>query len=255
MLQQYELMTWFEFMEARDRDDLFILPIGAVEQHGPHLPMGFDLFSVYELAKQKIADRYNAVILPPLYYGYRSQTTIGGGDSYAGTIRMSGEAVCFTIRDIVMEMFRHGVKHFMILNGHLENKIFITEGIEKAFAEYKGEINTKVLSMEWACYVKNETLDAIFDGNFPGWDPEHAGVLETSFMLALDPSIVRMDCLPDESAERYIKYSVWPSRPEFVTKNGALCPAKRSSIANGELMMKDVLDGIFADLDYEYAQK
>lgn len=252
MLKQYEMMTWMEFEESRLKDELFVLCVGACEEHGPHMPMGYDLFSGYELVKRKVSQRYDVVVLPPLYYGYRSQVNVGGGDLFPGTLRISSESVIYTVRDITMEMFRHRIKHFLVMCSHLENKYFIIEGIEKAFAEYKGEIKTKVILSGWSQYIKPETLDALFDGKFPGWDPEHAALCETSFMLALWPEIVNMDLLPDESAPRYAKYSVWPSRKEFVTQNGALAPADRSSLEKGELMMKDVLEGLFADLDYEY---
>lgn len=252
MLKQYELMTWNEFVEARDNDDIFVLTLGAIEQHGPHMPMGVDHFLPYELVKQKLSERYNIVLLPPLYYGYRSQTVIGGGDKYPGTLRMSSEAVCYPVRDICLELFRHGVKKLVLVNGHLENKGYLVEGVEKALAEYRGEVPTKILYLEWSVYVKDKTLDQMFGGQFPGWDPEHAGVLETSLMMALRPELVKQDRLPDESAKRYIKYTVWPSSDELVTKNGALASAKNASLENGMLMLKDILEGMYRDIDIEF---
>lgn len=255
MPKYYELMNWEEFVEARDNDDIFVLSLGAIEQHGPHMPMGVDHFIPYELMRQKISERYSLVLLPPLYYGYRSQTVIGGGVHYPGTIRMSSESVCYPVRDICMELFRHGVKKLIIVNGHLENKGYLVEGVEKAIAEYQGEIPTKILYMEWSVYVKDDTLDKMFNGQFPGWDPEHAAVLETSMMMVLRPDLVREDRLPDESAKRYIKYTVWPYSEELITKNGALASAKNASVENGNLMMADVLEGMCRDIDYEFFGK
>ena len=252
MLKQYELMTWNEFVEARDNGDIFVLTVGAIEQHGAHMPMGVDHFLPYELVKQKLSERYNIVLLPPIYYGYRSQTVIGGGDKYPGTLRMSSESVCYPVRDICLELFRHGVKRLIIANGHLENKGYLVEGVEKALAEFKGDVPTKILLLEWSAYVKDETLNKIFDGNFPGWDPEHAGVLETSLMMVLCPELVRLDKIPDESAKRYIKYTVWPASDDLVTVNGALASAKNSSVENGQLMLKDALEGMYRDIDIEF---
>ena len=71
-------------------------------------------------------------------------------------------------------------------------------------------------------------------------------------MLALAPELVQMDKLPDEYAERYINYYVWPSGDELVTKNGALSSAKKSSAQIGERMLEDIVPGILQDIQIEF---
>ena len=252
MLKLYEQLTWKEFVEERDKNTLFVLSIGAIEQHGSHLPVSVDHIIPYEIIKQRISPHIDIVMLPPIYYGYRSQTTIGGGPTFPATLRMSAESVIYPIRDIVLELLRHGVKKLLITDGHLENKFFVIEGVERAIQKYHGENKIKVMYSEWNDYVKPETLDKVFHGHFPGFEYEHAAVNETSLMLALRPDLVRSMDFPTEYAERYIHYLVWPDSPDLVTKNGALSSAKDSSAENGELMLKDIVEGMLRDIEIEF---
>ena len=236
-------LTWQEFAQRVKEDYIFLLVAGAIEEHGPHLPLGFDYMMGYEIALE-LANRYPLVVMPPLMYGYRSQATIGGGDQYPGTTCIGGEALMFTVRDILEEMIRHGARRLVVFNSHLENQNFLVEGIELARRNHDLEkLQTKIMLSGWSYFIKDSTLDDLFDGNFPGWDPEHAALLETSAMLGINPVIVDMDKLPDESAPRYPKYSMFPTPPDIVTKNGALAPATGSSVEKGKLMLKDVWEG------------
>ncbi len=252
MLKEYENLTWKQFVKARDANDLFVLAAGAIEQHGSHLPLSVDQIIPYEIIKQRISPHIDVVLLPRFYYGYRSQTVVGGGPTFPGTLRMSAEAVIYPIRDIVLELLRHGVKKLLITDGHLENKSFIIEGIERALQEYHGANKIKVMYSEWNDYVKKETLDTVFHGHFPGFETEHAAVNETSLMLALRPDLVCSMDFPTEYAKRYIHYSVWPDSPDLVTENGALSSAKDASVENGELMLADVVEGMLKDIEIEF---
>ncbi|MCL4299012.1 MAG: creatininase [Anaerolineae bacterium] len=234
-------LTWQEFAQRVQDNYIFLLVAGAIEEHGPHLPLGFDYMMGYEIAL-RLAEMYPAIVLPPLTYGYRSQATIGGGDKFPGTTSISADALSYTVRDILEELLRHGVQRIVLINSHLENHHFLTEGIELARrARALGE--SKILLTSWGYFVENSTLDAIFDGKFPGWDPEHAAVVETSAMLAVRPDIVDMAKLPDESAPRYPKYSVFPTPDDVVTRNGALAPAVGASVEKGQRIIGDVFAG------------
>lgn len=234
-------LTWQEFAQRVQNNYIFLFVAGAIEQHGPHLPLGFDYMMGYEIAL-KLAEMYPAVVLPPLTYGYRSQATIGGGDKFPGTTSLGAEALMFTVRDILEELLRHQVRRIVLINSHLENHHFLTEGIELA-RQRRSLAESKILLTSWGFFVKETTLDSLFDGNFPGWDPEHAAVVETSAMLAVRPDIVDLEKLPDESAPRYPKYSVFPTPDDVVTGNGALAPAGGASAEKGQRILADVFAG------------
>lgn len=248
-------LTWEEFAQRVKENYIFILTIGAVEQHGPHLPIGFDYMMGHEIALE-LANRYPVIVMPPLAYGYRSQATIGGGDQFPGTTSLGAEALIFSVRDILEELLRHGVRRIVVNNSHLENQHFLTEGIELCRRSHDLEqLGVKILLTGWGYFVHDETLDSLFDGNFPGWDPEHAAVIETSTMLAMRPNVVNMDKLPDESAPRYPKYAAFPTPPDVVTKNGALAPATGTSTEKGLRILKDVFEGYAEAFDIEFGVK
>ncbi len=249
-------LTWPEFAQRVKENYIFILTVGAIEQHGPHLPIGFDYMSGNEISL-KLAEQYPIVVMPPLTYGYRSQATIGGGDQFPGTTCIGAEALMFTVRDILEELLRHNVKRIVVNNSHLENQSFLVEGIELVRRKYNlVDLQVKILITGWGNFVKDDTLDACFEnGDFPGWDPEHAAVIETSAMLALRPEIVDLSLLPDETANRYPKYSIFPTPSDIVTKNGALASAKGTTLAKGQRILKDVFDGFECAFDIEFGIK
>ena len=69
-------LTWQEFAQKVKQNYIFLLTVGAVEQHGPHLPIGFDYLMGHIVALE-LANRFPVVVMPPLSYGYRSQATVG----------------------------------------------------------------------------------------------------------------------------------------------------------------------------------
>lgn len=239
-------LTWQEFAQRVKANFLFLWVAGAIEEHGPHLPLGFDYMMGYEIALE-LANRYPAVVMPPLTYGYRSQATIGGGDQFPGTTCIGAEALSLTVRDVLLELLRHGVRRIALINSHLENQSFLVEGIELARqARDLSRLRCKILLTNWASFVQDTTLEALFNGKFPGWDAEHAALLETSAMLGINPSVVDMEKLPNETARRYPRYSVFPTPREVVTQNGALAPATGASIEKGRLILRDIFAG-YAD--------
>ena len=234
-------LTWIEFAQRVEDNYIFLIPTGSIEEHGPHMPLGMDNMSAYEIS-MGLTSKYPAVVMPPLTYGYRSQATIGGGDFFPGTTSVGAEAYIFTVRDILLDLLRHGVQRIAFVNGHLENMFFLTEGIELARRIHPLK-DAKVLLTSWDLFVKDSTLDKVHDGNFPGWNLEHAAVNETSLMLSLRPEIVDLEKLPDEPAPRILDYSVFPPSPDSVTKNGALCPATGASVEKGDLLLADIWAG------------
>jgi creatinine amidohydrolase len=246
-------LTWQEFAARVQANYIFILTVGAIEQHGPHLPIGYDYMMGHEVALE-LANRYPVVVMPTLTYGYRSQATVGGGDRFPGTTCVGAEALIYTVRDILEELVRHGVRRILVQNSHIENQGFLVEGIELCRRRHNLEaLGCKILLAGWGYFTTDATLDSLFDdGHFPGWDPEHAAVVETSTMLAMRPDFVDRDRLPNESAPRYPKYYVYPTPADVVTVNGALAPAVGAAPDKGWRILADVLAGYAEAFEREF---
>ncbi len=243
-------LTWEEFAERVQENYIFILPAGSMEQHGPHLPLSMDTVAAYEISME-LALRYPVVVMPPLYYGYRSQATVGGGDLFPGTTSIGAEALMFTIRDILLDLLRHGVRRIVVTSGHLENNYFLIEGVELA-RRSQSLRDAKILLASWDQFVKPTTLDSVFHGNFPGWNYEHAAINETSIMMVLRPNAVDLNKIPNELTARIINYTVFPTPDDVATQNGALSPAKGASLEAGQQILADVWAGFEEAFEIEF---
>ncbi|WP_033296201.1 creatininase [Amycolatopsis jejuensis] len=215
---------------GRRADDILFLPLGSVEQHGPHLPVDTDACLARAFAKAG-AERTNGIVGPDFAYGYRSQPVSGGGELFPGTISLSGATYSALVRDLVVAYARHGHRRIVFVNGHFENTMFAIEGINLAL-EQKAE--TDVLVVNWWEIIEAKALDELFEGRFPGWEAEHAGVVETSLMLHVDPSRVDTALIsPHVATVTAPPYTRLPEPPGQVDPSGVLRTAAGSSAEIG----------------------
>uniref|UniRef100_UPI003AB5CE65 creatininase family protein n=2 Tax=Oscillospiraceae TaxID=216572 RepID=UPI003AB5CE65 len=113
-----ERMTWREF-EAK-KDQVLILPVGATEQHGPHLPLCVDAVLAEQFAC-RLAQAVGGVVAPTLSYGYKSKPLSGGGPLFPGTIDLNGATLQQLASDLFDEFVRDGFTKIFIMNAHFEN--------------------------------------------------------------------------------------------------------------------------------------
>jgi len=161
-------MTWEEYRDEVSRR-IIILPVGSLEQHGPHLPLNVDVVIPTSLAKM-VSEELDAMVLPPIVYGYKSQ---GGGQLFPGTTSLDGTTLINLTLDILRETYRHGGRRFLVLNGHYENVAFVTEAVELFVREVD---DARVVILSWWDQVSDEMIDELFaEAGFPGWDPRRSG--------------------------------------------------------------------------------
>ena len=203
--------------------DTAILPVGATEQHGPHLPLKTDSFQAEVVAKG-VAERLNAFLLPGVAFG-NSQVL---GD-FRGTISVSPQTLATTVKEIGQCLLDQGFRRIVVLNGHGGNFILKTAVRELNLAQSRGK--AILLNVYDVGEVRSRALDA------PA-DDAHAGESETSLMLHLQPEHVtdeRVDHVPDVEGIVYFDY----------LRMREFCPDGvwgRSSLATAE-KGKQLLDG------------
>lgn len=233
-------MTWKEYQEAV-KTRVVILPIGSLEQHGPHLPLNVDVV-IPEHFAQMIANRIEALILPSICYGYKSHPTSGGGQLFPGTTSLNGKTLIDLVLDILRETHRHGGRRFLLLNAHYENLAFINEAVE-LFQEHGS--GAKVVLLSWWDQVSQDMVDELFsEAGFPGWDTEHAGLTETALMLHFAPELVRKDQIIDDQSKRKPTYSIYPPPPDIIPASGVLYKATFASAEKGKRLAEHVIDNI-----------
>jgi creatinine amidohydrolase len=208
--------------------DLAILPCGAVEQHGPHLPTETDV-AIAEAVALWASARTGAPVLPPLAYG----NSLGHTDAWPGTLSLSPTTLIAVVRELGDWFVRGGGRRLLFLNAHFGNDAPIRCAIDHLRTEYLGRLlvglcNTWTLSPRArAAYLR--------DG-----DDIHANRAETSLMLALDPDAVsgaeEADD-PDRTAGLVFTHPV--SR---TSANGVTGRPSEASPQEGALLLREIGD-------------
>jgi creatinine amidohydrolase len=248
-----EMMSWPEYQQHIEQGAAVFLPVGAHEQHGPHLPMATDAIFSQRIC-ERVALPLGGIVLPVQRYGYKSQARSGGGQTFCGTVSLDGATLTNTVLDILRELARHGVKQCVIVNGHVENQWFLIEAIELVQRELAAlNQSMKVIRAEYWDFTPEGVYEQIFAGDFPGVDLEHAALIETSMMLYLHPELVRQGLIPNDPLAQFPPYDVYPQNGRGVPKSGVLAPAADASAEKGELLVNSIcnsmIEGLRADLD------
>lgn len=164
-----------------------VLPIAATEQHGPHLPLGTDTMigdDLLDLALERAPDDLPLVVLPTLPYGKSDEH-----QAFPGTISLSGDLLTGLLVEIGMSLSRAGIRKLVILSSHGGN----SEAMGMAGRTLRLDWNMLVVATNW---MRLGQPDGLF-GRHELKHGIHAGEVETSLMLHLEPDLVRRDRLAD----------------------------------------------------------
>lgn len=186
-------MTWPEVEALLKRTDMVIIPVGAIEQHGPQGPVGTDFFNGVEVAKL-IAQRTDVLVAPILLPG-NSPYHMG----FPGTITLSGETIQRVYFEAAQSLIRQGFKRVLIYPSHNGNQAiakFIVDRINQETPGIAVELGEAAAPFMPRPAAAPGGRTAPFD--------RHAGVGETSASLYLTPSLV------DLSAARPAKVTLPP---------------------------------------------
>lgn len=226
-----------------------LIPVGATEQHGPHLPLGTDAMLADAMARGA-AEHVAGVVMPAFSWGYKSQQRSGGGDHLTGSTSLDAAALIGQTQDVLRSLLRQGARRIVLVNGHFENTQFLYEGIDLALRELDAEARgaSAVLLLSYWDYVSEETVGRVFPDGFGGWDVEHGGVLETSLMLHLHPHLVRMDRAPSHGPARLRRFDRLPILPERTPASGCLSSPIGASADSGRLLHEQVVADLGAEL-------
>ena len=183
---RYEKLTWPEINDAVDLGKVCILPCGAVEQHGPHLPLDVDLVCPGGIAKGAgLAIPEKLLVLPIVAYGYTGHVM-----DFPGTINNDFEHFMHHVLDITKSLAYHGFKKILLLNGHGSNMPNLDLVARRTNLETDAEC---ILTAWWQLLtVDKQFLPGWRQSKFPG-GCSHACELETSLYLYLDEENVRKD--------------------------------------------------------------
>jgi creatinine amidohydrolase len=173
-------MTMKEFKEAATLYRIAFLPMGSTEEHGRHLPLDTDTMQVVRTAELAAA-KVPFLLCPAVHYGYCRSTS-----DHPGTISISPETLRRLVFDIGLSLYRQGIRGLIIGSGH-------AGGVHLSALEEVGEaLSEKCPELEIAIFCEYHwAKEAGKTGIVETADDSHAGEIETSRIMALDPSLVK----------------------------------------------------------------
>jgi creatinine amidohydrolase len=246
-------LSWPEYRAKVAAGVAVFLPLGATEQHGPHLAMNVDVVLPTAVC-ERVAGRLGGLVAPTLPYGYKSQPRSGGGEAFPGTTSLDAHTFALVVRDVIRGLGRDGVRRLVVVNGHFENTWPAVEGVDLGLCELRrdGITDMQLMRLEYWDFVRRATLDRLFPEGFPGTELEHASLLETSLMLLLRPDLVAMDKVPDDGPAKFPTYDRHPVPDGFVPASGVLARAERASAEKGQWLIDDHVELIAAAVRAEF---
>ena len=242
-------MTWPEAAEAAKANRPVVLAVGSTEQHGPHLPLGTDVLLPVAVALEA-SKQVDLVVAPPIHFGAMSRALSGGGETFPGTLSLRAATLIETIHEVLSGLARAGFRQICVQNWHYENAGFLWEACDLASAHHP-DVRFLILENPFP-ELTDAQLKQIFPKGFPGWDVEHASIIETSLMYVVRPDLLRIDRIADDQAERHPTWDVVPAPKAFIPKSGVLWHPTEASEAIGHIVMKLCADRLAEALRAEF---
>lgn len=225
-----EELPWPEAERALRRDARLILPVGALEQHGPHLPLGANT-RIAEGVARAVSERLGILRAPAFSYG----TTAGKG-TFTGAAGLGRKTLHRAVNDLLAHWEDDGVAEFVIVTAH----------------RYEPHLEALLMALT------DRSVNSVYDlyridvSDIVDSDPEseHGGELETSLLLHLAPDLVRVDRMKDSALEgkalrRYTRRRV-PTPPPG--SGGVVGHPERATAEKGERVFQRWVDALCSAL-------
>ncbi len=212
----------FDKLEKR----IAIIPVGSVERHGDHLPLGTDTMEATYVA-EKAADELCAHLFPPVWYGSSK-----GLARFNGTIDVGDEPLYAYICGILRSVASMGYRMIVAVNGHGGN----TLALRLAAKKVSFEMGIPIVVVNWWSDLAQEKRRELF--TYPG----HAGEDETSAMLHIAPDTVDMPSASDHIVESIPSIAVYsPKLEEKLYPRAVLGKATLASAEKGRVWLEEIV--------------
>lgn len=233
-----ERLAWPEIAELRDcNGGLLLLPLGATEQHGPHLPVAMDTL-LAEAVCHAASARTGVPVLPALRY----TTSQGHTTKWPGTFSLRHDTLIATLRDIAAWAAAGGWQRLLFVNAHFGNDAPARVAVDQLRLSYLGRMQVglvhvfKLSTAIWADY----TRDA---------EDLHANQAETALMLHLHPELVRMDRLADSDDPDRTAGTVFSHPVAQTSLNGVTGHPSRATAEQGSELFEAMVIALAATLE------
>ena len=225
-----EEMSWPEIEAGLGQTRTVILPVGATEEHGPHLPTITDTIQALEVARA-VADQRDVFLAPPLHYGVCRSTR-----GFPGTITVGHDALRAFAKDLLISFADSGFAKVMILTGHAGGQHMAA--LEEACQMAVEERDFRVSLVSLFDLIDFKAVETPADG--------HAGEVETCLMM-----VIRQDLVKGKPALHF------PIRPRFLIQkdvrhlmgNGIMGNPEPASLEKGKAFFEMAVQGVIGALE------
>lgn len=234
-------MSWTQFVERKKSTDLVIIPSGAFEVYGPHLPLGTDTL-VAEKISELVSKRVNSIIGPTLEVGDSASL-----DAFPGTITIKPESFKDYMWDTVQSLKKWGFKRFLFMNTHAGNVPIITQIVN----ELHRDKEIRCAQVDYWRFIQHHCEGITISGALAHGHASEAG---TSVMLHLYPDLVDIDNWVNEPPQvknhypdiiNYIPYTSY-------SKSGTMGDATLGTKEKGEKLVQRSVDRIVQFLEESF---
>ena len=227
-------LTWTEFQDqlANARQSA-ILPVGATEQHGPHLGTGMDWVLADKLCAA-VSQRTNVPMLPVLPYG----CSIGHSRRWPGTIALQPATLIQVVKEIGDWAHHSGVRRLFIINTHVTNAAPLRCALELLRAEHDDLM---------VCVLNSATIsERVRNVHFADAEDWHANAAETALMMAIAPELVRENMIADADDQDRTAGRIFSHPVNRTSMNGVTGSPSQASLAQGQELFSWMVDDLSA---------
>ncbi len=235
--RQFIELTQPEIAAQFKKNPLVIFPAGSVEQHGPHLPAGTDIFASIVIGEE-VAKRMDALVLPACPFGVTPMHM-----PFEGTITLSPETYMRVLTEVCVSTAKHGARYLLIVNWHEGNIPSLAIASEALHREH----GMTVLTVQ-ACYVAAEMFGHEMGGL------THGGEIEAHAVLAYRPDLVHLDRIEyssgHEHGRKWDKLRRTRAYQPVLTDIRTIAPTgwyghpEHATVAKGQRMLEGIADAI-----------
>jgi len=252
---RYEEFTWPEIKETVRQNPVIFLPVGTIEQHGPHLPLITDACTATEMSRMA-AEKLDglALLMPTVFYAFNEHHL-----DFPGTIAVDTHPFINYVADIGRSLAHHGFRKIVIVNGHGSNVPFM----DIAARTITNKTEALCALVSWWSLLPAELLRELRESSVPG-GMAHGCELETSVMLHLRPDLVQIDRAEKDINFEESKYIWWDlQQPSPVTyqewfsrysKTGIVGDPTKATAEKGRRFVDAVVERL-ADFGREFRQR
>lgn len=233
-----ELLAWPEIAEMREKNGgLLMLPMGATEQHGPHLPVGMDTLLV-----EKVCEAASDLTRIPVMSAIRYTVSQGHTPKWPGTFSLRHGTFISVVRELAAWAAATGWKRLLLVNSHFGNDAPARVAVDQIRLEYMGKLQ---IGLAHVFKIGEGVWDAYMD------DAEdlHANRAETSLMMYLYPELVITEALEKCDDEDRTGGTVFSYPVAQTSLNGVTGMPSGASSEEGKLLFEKMVAGLSSLLE------